>query len=513
MKAAFKAEFWTHQTIVFDLDEDTTIYLEYKPVGSNKCALLLPDGELVNLPDENCSYRAKRRFAKGECRILPGMGGGLLAGYAVADDFEYKNVRDYGAAGDGVTDDTEAVQKAIDAGGQVYFPGGNYRTGTLYLKSDGGLTLAWNAEIIGSDNIADYNAPDFCPQNFTCPSEKANGAHLITAVEQNNITLNGFGTINGNRHAFFDWDKVGALRNFNSTRPSQMIFICECENVGVDDVTLINSPYWTCFFFGCVDVKADGVTVKNFPREAWNGDGIGMDCVKNGSVTNCTIFASDDCVTVRAAQINHLRHHTPVCENIRISNCRLFNGHCGVRVGVGTGTIRDVVICDCSTKDTYYGIGIHSAYLPQGHKTIGVNIDNVLVENIDIDSGAPFYVSSNANMGAKAESGSHVRNITFRHIRARGFWNALIEGNDDYNVTRLTFEDVDIEMYGGDAIEPNLPQEKRVDRFAHRYPFGVVIRNIKDAVFRDFNVRFHSRASKLWQKEIWVDRCMNIEMD
>ena len=50
-----------------------------------------------------------------------------------------KNVKDYGAKGDGITLDTEAFQKAIDAGGMVYVPEGEYIVGTLYLKSNGGL--------------------------------------------------------------------------------------------------------------------------------------------------------------------------------------------------------------------------------------------------------------------------------------------------------------------------------------------------------------------------------------
>jgi polygalacturonase len=50
------------------------------------------------------------------------------------------NVLDFGAVGDGVTDDSVAIQAAINAipaiGGEVYFPGGTYLVNTkIVLKS------------------------------------------------------------------------------------------------------------------------------------------------------------------------------------------------------------------------------------------------------------------------------------------------------------------------------------------------------------------------------------------
>lgn len=61
--------------------------------------------------------------------------------------------------------DTKAIQSAIDDGGMVYIPKGICKTGTLYLKSNGGLHLAAGAVLIGSHERSDYNADDFCPQN------------------------------------------------------------------------------------------------------------------------------------------------------------------------------------------------------------------------------------------------------------------------------------------------------------------------------------------------------------
>lgn len=59
-----------------------------------------------------------------------------------------RNVRDYGAVGDGVTSDTKAIQTAIDAGGKVVFPPGIYKTGTLFLRSHGGLFLEPGAVLL-----------------------------------------------------------------------------------------------------------------------------------------------------------------------------------------------------------------------------------------------------------------------------------------------------------------------------------------------------------------------------
>ncbi|MHC1693668.1 MAG: glycosyl hydrolase family 28-related protein [Eubacteriales bacterium] len=49
------------------------------------------------------------------------------------------NVRQFGATGDGITDDTESIQKALDSGSSrtVFIPEGVYRiTSTLQVSSD-----------------------------------------------------------------------------------------------------------------------------------------------------------------------------------------------------------------------------------------------------------------------------------------------------------------------------------------------------------------------------------------
>jgi parallel beta-helix repeat protein len=64
------------------------------------------------------------------------------------------NVQDFGAKGDGITDDTAAIQKAIDAasaagGGQVYVPTGTYIVSGGEEPSDGCLMLKSNVYMYG----------------------------------------------------------------------------------------------------------------------------------------------------------------------------------------------------------------------------------------------------------------------------------------------------------------------------------------------------------------------------
>jgi hypothetical protein len=65
-------------------------------------------------------------------------GAGAVARTTQAKLQEFVSVKDFGAKGDGVTDDTAAFQAALNAGGTIYVPNGTYIiTSTLLMQSDG----------------------------------------------------------------------------------------------------------------------------------------------------------------------------------------------------------------------------------------------------------------------------------------------------------------------------------------------------------------------------------------
>ena len=115
---------------------------------------------------------------------------GASAAQSVSD------VRDFGAVGDGVADDTAAVQRAIDAGGIVHFPPGVYLISSIYMRSDGGLDLDDAATL---RMHPDRSRWDVRPE---CGKYKSNNAHLVNCVSATNVSIRG-GTIDGDWRSFY----------------------------------------------------------------------------------------------------------------------------------------------------------------------------------------------------------------------------------------------------------------------------------------------------------------------
>jgi polygalacturonase len=408
----------------------------------------------------------------------------------------YRNVKDFGAVGDGIANDTAAIQRALDAGGAAYLPGGTYRVGTLYLRSNGGLELAPDATLMGSPDRADYNAWDFCPQNKAtrCDEEKASGGHLIVALECENVFIGGHGRIWGNREAFFNPDD-GPRGEFKGWRPSQMIFFCECRNVSVSDVTLVNSPYWSLFFFGCDEVRVRGLNISNTPWNAWNGDGIAIDCCRNVTVSDCIVLSSDDGVTVRATGEGHLLHHPALSENVTVTNCVML-GHSGMRFGVGTGTIRNCAASNLSIMGGLRGIGVHQSYetglFPEAAK--GCQIEGLVFDNLAIDCQMPFYILATHPPRTIARKSEHqIRHISYNNVRARGTWPVVIIGNYDRNIHDVQMTNCSFVFHGGDAALFAKPPAER-DVWGRYFDYGIYMENIRDFLFQNVRVSWEDEV-------------------
>ena len=364
------------------------------------------------------------------------------------------DARAFGAIGDGRAKDTMALQRALDAcaktGGRVVVPPGNYLTGSIFLGDNTELHLQDGATLLGSPDLADYNAEEAYPQNFRSPNEGWSGKHLVLAIERRNVSITGRGAIDGNGRAFLEakpsrygticWrdgccEVRGGRKNMG--RPGQEIVFVECEGVTVRDVTFRDMSCWSCLFYGCADVTVGGVTVRNNIR-GFNTDGFDVDSCRNVRIGDCDITTGDDAIAIRGAP-GHLKDKAKVCENVRVSNivCRVSSS--GVRVGVGNGAIRNVRISDMTIERAGRGIHVQCCYVKKKGKVEvrGVDISDVTFERISIRNAASAVLVVAGYPGSRAK----LEGIRFDHIDAECFAPCFVAGNGTTRVHDVSFSD------------------------------------------------------------------------
>jgi len=402
-----------------------------------------------------------------------------------------RNVRDYGAAGDGLTSDTAAVQRAIDAGGEVFFPPGTYKSGTLYLRSHGGLTLEPGAVIVSGGDEEQWNDPHFCPQNRTSVNEKNNGRHLIVAYQCEDVFIRG-GKIDGRCLNWFD-----EMNDHNplfklKERNGQMLFFCESRDIRIENCDLCNASYWHCFLHGCEHVLISGLRIRGDIRVPCN-DGIDVDCCRFVMVRNCEIETGDDAFTLRGNNAALGQELRP-CEFINVSNS-MFSSCYGdaVRLGVGNGLIRNCSFSDIMVPRSNIGIELASSYSGES----GVTMENISFENIRLNVCRPFKILLEAE-NCHRQIFTHIRNIDFSHIRGRGELSSEIFGNTTGEISGLRFKDVRFDYYGKGPA-PNVDEQGYWCKESTAAAF--TIRNVQEVTFDDLTVNW-CQNQDLWLYEV-----------
>ncbi|UZO82299.1 glycosyl hydrolase family 28 protein [Aquimarina sp. ERC-38] len=249
------------------------------------------------------------------------------------------NVLDFGAKGDGITLDTEAVQKAIDActsqgGGKVVIPSGKtVLVGTIYLKDFVTLHIENGAVLLGSPNYQDYTTDT---HKNTYKNEPHMDRCLIFARNAKSFSIEGYGTIDGN----------GFPRNFAKAkggRPMLMRFL-NSEDIRLKDITLINPASWTSAWLYCHEIVVDGIKI--ISRVNHNGDGLDFDGCTNVRVSNSSFDTSDDSICLQTSKPDK------PCKDIVITNCVFTSKWAGMRIGLASrGDFESVTVSNCTFHD------------------------------------------------------------------------------------------------------------------------------------------------------------------
>ena len=109
------------------------------------------------------------------------------------------DVTNFGVVGDGTTNNTKKIAEVIGelkklGGGTIYFPPGEYVTGSIILGDNMTLYLEGGATILGSADPEDY--PMITKEDLEGYNREGHTG-LVAARNAKNITVTGRGTLDG----------------------------------------------------------------------------------------------------------------------------------------------------------------------------------------------------------------------------------------------------------------------------------------------------------------------------
>ncbi len=320
------------------------------------------------------------------------------------------DITDFGAVGDGKTDNTDSIQAAINAsptGARVTVPAGVYLTRPLVLKSGITLELRENA-ILMADPVEEHYPiwPGEVPagpagaardggeaeqggmcqvsswEGAPCPSRQS----ILSAFYARDITIVGRGVIDGNAQNSTWWNDVKARK---IGRP-KLVFFNHCENVLFHGILGKNSPSWHFHPFFCKNVDFFDMAVEA-PKDSPNTDGTDPESCDGVRYIGVRFSVGDDAIAVKSGKMYMgERYRTPAIRHT-VRNCLMEYAHGAMVLGSEmSGGIRELSVSQCWFSHTDRGMRIKTR---RGRGKYGV-IDGVEFSNIYMDNVmCPFVIN------------------------------------------------------------------------------------------------------------------------
>lgn len=421
-------------------------------------------------------------------------------GMAITLKAERVDMLKSGAKADGKTLNTTLINHTVDrlsqaGGGTLFFPAGTYLTGAIRLKSNITLELEAGATLLFSDNFDDYLP--FMEVRHEGVMMKS-FSPLISAMDAENITIKGEGTLDGQGKAWWteffriyvDLEKNG-MRELNKYQPlwerendvealyaetnedwhgtlkrrffrPPFIQPVRCRRVRIEGVKIINSPFWTVNPEFCDNVVVTGVTIHNVPSP--NTDGINPESCRNVHISDCHISVGDDCITLKSGRDAQARRLGVPCENITITNCTMLSGHGGVVIGSEmSGSVRKVTISNCVFDGTDRGIRIKSTR-GRGGVVEDIRVSNIIMSNIKREAVVLNLKYSEMPVEPMSERTPLFRDISISGLTAVGVKTPVkIVGLEEAPVTDIILRDINVKNAREKCIFENCERIRLTD--------------------------------------------------
>ncbi|WP_024460639.1 glycoside hydrolase family 28 protein [Marinimicrobium sp. LS-A18] len=383
-------------------------------------------------------------------------------------------VTEFGGKGDGETDNTGPIARAIEAcaaagGGRVVIPAGQFNTGAIHLKSSVNLHLQKEAV------LSFYTDPEYYKPYVVTRWEGVElmgYSPLIYAYEQENIAVTGEGVLEGNgsntvwwpwkgrwsraqwpidpvedqkhtRTPLFEMAEQGVpvedrVFEDNYLRPP-FVQPYRCKRVLIEGVTIRNSPFWLLNPVLSEDVIVRGVQcVSHGP----NSDGCDPESCNRVLIEKCLFDTGDDCIALKSGRNADGRRLATPIQNIVIQDCQMRAGHGGVVIGSEiSGGARNVFARRCHMDSPV----LDRAVRIKTNSVRGGLIENIAIRDIVIGQVKDvfvinfYYEEGDAGDYLPKVKDLHVSNMVVenaeRVFHLRGFERAPISGVTLHDVT------------------------------------------------------------------------------
>jgi len=408
------------------------------------------------------------RAAAPEWQTVPGILARIVAPQFPARDFD---ITKFGAVGDGQTDCTAAITKAIDAcaeagGGRVVVPAGEFLTGAIHLKSNVDLHLAATNSILKFST----DPKNYLPAVFTRFEgiECWNYSPLIFAVGQKNFAITGAGTLDGQADDsnWLAWKgrKGGGAGTQTAARKrlDQMnndgvpvdqrcfgegdflrppfVEFSLCRNILIEGVKIRRSPMWEIHPLLCTNVIVRGVDIMSHGA---NNDGCDPESCCDVLIEKCIFDTGDDCIAIKSGRNADGRRVGVPSQNIIIRDCTMRDGHGGTTIGSEiSGGCRNVFVENCEMDSPE----LTCALRLKSNAMRGGVLENIFMRNINVGlvKDSVLQIDFLYEEGANGEQKPVAKNVVMENIKVaqtprvlnvKGFPAASISGVRIYNST------------------------------------------------------------------------------
>src|SRR5690348_7015817 len=304
------------------------------------------------------------------------------------------DVRAFGAHGDSISIDTDAINHAIaaavaDGGGTVYFPPGTYSSFSIHLGSNVTLFLEQGATLVAAapgDRLSDgYDAAEPAPNGYQDYGHSHWHNSLIWGEHIDHVAIVGPGRIDG----------YGLSRNITRDTPragNKVIALKNVRHVLLRDFSVYRAGHFAILATGVDDLTIDNLSIDT------NRDGIDIDACRMVRLSNTVVNSPyDDAIVLKTS---YALGESRATEDVTISN--------SVVSGYAMGSVLAATYLPFTSDSTSRGG-------PTGRVKLGTE-SNAPFRNITITS---VVFAHSRGLAVESVDGAELEHIAISHVTMR----------------------------------------------------------------------------------------------